>query len=274
MFPVLIVKGLTFGYEPGVPFIKGADLSVEPGAIQAVVGLSGSGKTTLAQLVSGRLEPSSGTIHIQGKLTSFRDLRDNPALGIRVIDSIKCAESRDTVADALQIEGVPTRFGIKDVRELNKRALSLLTQVGMPNMDPAAPICELTAGKRKLIEVASLVSKSTSLLILDDPTACMTEAEALQLYRQLSTIAYAGAGILYFTSRAVEALQVGDCISVLREGALPSNHSPEQVFAAQIVGEMLGREVPISCLPVELDPAAPRLYCALKDLASVAASTG
>ena len=243
LFPVLISKGLSCSYGSTAPAIQGIDLNVEPGVIRAIVGHSGAGKTTLARVLTGVIEQTAGTIHLQGQLTSFRDLKDPASKGIRLLQQVRASTGRTTVAEALRLEGVPTRFGIIDSHERTKRAASLLATFGLSEIDPSDLLCSLSAGKQLLVEAAAVLSRPTALLILDDPTAPLSNGEANLLYKQIGQLRLSGPAVIFLTSRAEEALEVGDSVSVLREGKMISTHSPDQVFVPQIMGEMLGRDI-------------------------------
>jgi len=242
LFPTLIAKGLSCSYKSSAPALVGVDLTVEPGTIHAIVGLSGAGKTTLAKILTGAIETSSGTIHIQGQLTSFRDLKDPVSKGIQVLRQVRASGGRLTVADALRLEGVPSHFGFVDTHEKNRRAAGILSNYGLPDTEPSDLMCSLSAGKQMLIEAAAILSKTSSLLILDDPGAALTNAESQALYDQIGRHRFAGSAIIWLTSRAEEALEVADIVSVLREGRMISTHDPDQVFVPQLRGEMIGRD--------------------------------
>ena len=243
MFPVLITKGLSFAYLNRTPSLIDFNVSIEPGSIHAVVGSSGSGKSTLVSVLTGQLEASAGTIHIQGQLSGLKVLKDPIALGIRTVNRPRVLSGRTTVAEALCLDAIPTRFGLVDTKERNRRAANLLSMYGLAEVQPSDLLCSISAGKQKLIEIASVLHKSCSLLILDDPSAALTHAEAVVLYSHLAKLRFAGVAILFLTTSPEEALEVGDQVSVLREGRLVATHDPDTVFVHQLRGEMEGRDL-------------------------------
>jgi ribose transport system ATP-binding protein len=242
MFPALIAKGLSQGFSASKLSLAEVDITVQPGQIHVVVGQSGAGKTLLADILGGVSKPLSGTMHLQGQLVSLRNEAEAAAKTVRYVKQEWDRQSKMSVAESLQLEGVPRRFGLVDTHALVDRAHGQLSMFGLTDIDPKGRICELSAGKQKLVQIAACLSKVSSLLILDDPTAAMTDAETEVLYEKLSQLQYADTGIVYCTFRAEEALQVGDQISVLREGRLIATHDPTTVFAPQLEGEMLGRD--------------------------------
>ncbi len=244
LFPAIITRDLEFSYRVGRPALSGVSLSIEPGTIHAILGASGTGKSTLRKLLMGQESPSGGTIHVQGKICQRGDLRDPSALGIRSVFSPRVFTGKQTVGDAIGLEEVPTRFGLVLHKERDKRIAGILSKVGLGDLDPNVRFCSLSAGTQKLIEIASICSKSTTLLVLDDPTASLTTAEANVLYENLSSLRSGGIAILYLTSRPEEALDVADVVSVMRDGRLVSTHDPDEIFVAGLEGEMVGREVP------------------------------
>jgi len=250
MFPTLIAKGISFTARGGRNLLEAVDITVDPGQIHVVVGHSGAGKTVLADIFAGVSKPSTGTMHFQGQLTSLRDEDDAATKSIRYAKQNWDGLSKATVADSLQLEGIPRKFGLVDTHVLLDRAHGQLSMFGLADIDPKSRVCELSPGKQKLLQIAAALAKPAGLLILDDPTAALSDAEAHVLYERLSQLQYAETGVLYFTASAEEALAVGDQISVLRDGRLISTHDPDSVFVPQIAGEMIGRDT-------SLDPIRP-----------------
>ena len=244
LFPALIAKGLSQVYANGKVGLSPTDLTVDPGVIHVVVGQSGAGKTTLADLLAGVRHSPSGTIHLQGQLTTLKDEHDALVKGVRYVRQFWDLHNRQSVIDSLDLGPVPRRFGLVDTHALHERAAGHLRMAGLGEVDPKARVCDLPIGKQKLLQLAVCLAKPATLLILDDPTASLTEAESEILFGRLSQLQYAQTGILYLTTSAQEALEVGDQISVLRDGQLLTTHDPHQVFLAQIAGEMVGRDLP------------------------------
>ncbi len=237
LFPALIAKGLS---RP--PGLAAADITVQPGDIHAIVGHSGAGKTTLAEILAGIIQPATGTMHLQGQLTAYQSRANAEAKGVRLIPQTWDIQSQATVVDTLLMDAIPRRFGFIDTHALNDHARAMLQMVGLQDIDPKTRICELPAGKQKLVQVAGVLAKPVSLLILDDPCAALCPAEQEVLFGRLSQFQYTETGIVYCTPSAEEALQVGDEITVLREGRPIATHFPDQVFIAQVAGEMIGRD--------------------------------
>ncbi len=243
MFPSLIAKGISQEFKGTRPVLTGVDLTVHPGQIHAVVGQSGAGKTALADILGGVTKPATGSIHIQGQLTSLKSEQDALAKTIRYVKQGLDRTSRLTVAEALQLEAIPKKFGLVDMKAFHERASGQLSMYGLSDVDPKTRMCELPPGKQKLVQIAATVGKTAALILLDDPSASLAYKEMEALFQRLSQLQYADTGVVYFTSRAEEALQVGDQISVLRDGALIACHDPDSVFAAQLTGEMVGRDL-------------------------------
>lgn len=244
MFPALIARGIsqTASSQGGRTLLEGIDLTVHPGRIHAIVGQSGAGKTVLAEILAGAVRPAGGTIHLQGQLTSLKSEADAASKAVRYVRQAMDYQSKVSVAEALQLDAIPRKFGMIDTHVLLDRARGQLSMAGMSDVDPKCKVCELRPGQQKLLQVATALAKSASLLILDDPAASLKEAETHVLYQRLSQLQYGNTGILYFTSSAEEALQVGDDVSVLRDGRLIVTHDPTTVFTPQIEGEMIGRD--------------------------------
>ena len=173
-------------------------------------------------------------------MTSPKDLRDAAELGIRAIGTPRVINGKETVADALRLEGLPTRFGFVDGKERLRRAKYLLESYGLAGIDPNLPLVEVSAGMQRLIEVVSVFSKTSKLLVLDNPTAPMNQREAEIFDQMLERQKVSGVGMVYLTASPDEALRIGDRITVIRDGSWISTRGPEDAFVSQLNGEMLG----------------------------------
>lgn len=242
LFPVLIAKGICQEYHALKPVLSDIDVTVQPGQIHALVGQSGAGKTALAEILGGAARPTAGTLHVQGQLVAPKTRQEAAGMAIGYIPQEWERDSRPSVAEALQIEPVPRKFGLIDNRALCELARGQLSLYGLNNVDPNDRIGELPFGTQKLIQLAAALAKPACLFVLDDPTAGLTDAETEVVFQRLSQVLAAEAGILYLTGRAEEALRVGEQISVLRDGKLIATHMPDGLLVTQIVGEMNGRD--------------------------------
>lgn len=242
LFPALIAKGISKEFVAGRPALSNVDLTVQPGEIHAVVGHSGAGKSALAEIIAGAGRPTAGTLHLQGQLTSLQDQREAAAKGILYVPQSWDRTSRCSVAESLQLGPAPRRFGFADTHALHERARTVLDSYGLGDLDPSSPYCELPPGKQKLLQIAAVFSKTANLVVLDDPAAALSDSQTAAFVARLAQFQYAEAGVVYCTPRADEALQIGDQVSVLRDGQLIAVHSPDSAFLAQVRGEMLGRD--------------------------------
>lgn len=242
LFPALIAKGIRYTFPDGKQALKPLDLTVEPGAIHVLLGLSGAGKSTLARILDGELHAQEGTLHINGQLTQPRSRQEAERAGIVCVPQAVDVDLHASVYDALNIGPVPRRFGFVDHEAMRKTAAAHLEQWGMGHLDPESQFGDLLPGQQKLLQIAGKLHQIGALLVLDDPCACLTDAEAGFLYQKLSQMKFAQMGIVYVTSSPTEALEVGDYISVMRDGSLLTTHFHEDVFVHQLVGEMVGRD--------------------------------
>ncbi len=242
LFPALIAKGLSFATPSGRVILQPTDLTISPGEIHALVGLSGAGKSVLAKILAGILSSPTGTIHVQGQLKEIHSEADAQKTGIRIVKQEVDLNPRFAVLDVLDLGPVPRRFGFVDTKAHLASAKAHLSMFGLGAVDPNAHVATLTPGQQKLLQLACCLQKSASLLILDDPASSMTEAEAKVLYDRLAQLQYAETGVLYLCDSAQEALEVGDQISVMRDGRLLATHFHEDIFVPQLAGEMVGRD--------------------------------
>lgn len=216
----------------GTQALDGADFSLRPGEVHALVGENGAGKSTLARIASGLLEPDSGAIMVRGKPARFRSHRDAERAGIGLVPQESLLADGLTVAQNLALGREPRRFGIfyDHGRAVYETEL-LLDAYGVANtrgdsggsekgftVDPDALVGDLGPSQRREAEILRAMARGSSVLILDEPTSILSEDEAQRLFSLLRRLKAAGTGVIYISHRAKEILSVADRISVLREG--------------------------------------------------------
>lgn len=203
----------------GVAALRGADLDVEAGEIHALLGPNGSGKSTLIRCLSGAIAPDSGTITIGStRVTSFTP-RAALASGTAVIYQHFSLVPALSVADNVFLGSELLRGGRIDRRRQWEESRRLIGLLGHP-IDPKATVASLSVGERQIVEIAKALRHNPSLLILDEPTAALGEAEARALGRLLRGLRDQGLAILYVTHFVNEVFEIADRVTVLRDGAV------------------------------------------------------
>jgi ribose transport system ATP-binding protein len=214
----LIAKGITKSYG-GVAALRGADLNISDGEIHALLGPNGSGKSTLIRCLSGAIEPDSGTISVAGiEVTSFSP-RTALASGISVIYQQFSLVPPLSVSDNIFLGSELTKGGRIDRPRQRQESRELVGLLGRP-IDPDGVVATLRVGEKQLVEIAKALRHKPSLLILDEPTSALSDVEARALGRLLRSLRDQGLAILYVTHFMNEVFEIGDRVTVLRDGSV------------------------------------------------------
>ncbi|QGY05285.1 sugar ABC transporter ATP-binding protein [Methylobacterium mesophilicum SR1.6/6] len=218
MQPVLEMRGISKTF-PGVRALNDVNLTVEPAEIHALVGENGAGKSTLMKVLSGVYPHGSyeGEITYEGRPGHFRDISDSERLGIVIIHQELALVPYLSIAENIFLGNEPARFGIIDQNRVYARARELMALVGLDE-DPDTLVTHLGVGQQQLVEIAKALSKKVRLLILDEPTASLSETDSEALLRLLRRFRAQGIASILISHKLNEISQVADRITVLRDG--------------------------------------------------------
>lgn len=238
----LVMRGITKRF-PGVLALDQVDFEAERGEVHAVVGQNGAGKSTLMKILGGAYSDYEGEIFIDGKPVTIRSPKDSRAAGIAVIYQELNLVPDLTVAENIFLGREPTKFlGLVDFAHMREEAAKVLAQLD-PTIDPSTKVRELTVGKQQLTEIAKALSQNARILIMDEPTSALTEAETLKLYDIIRQLKEQGTTILYVSHRLREVFTISDRITVLRDGRKVGTVVTAEADPRQVVAMMVGREV-------------------------------
>jgi len=195
------------------------DVSVDfyPGEVHALAGENGAGKSTMMKILSGVIQPDDGELLVHGRRVEFTSVLDARALGIAIIHQELSLAGNMTVADNISLGNEPRRRLFRDRRMTDERARELLARVGA-DFAPGVLVSTLSPGQQQLVEIARALGDEPSFLILDEPTASLSEGEAERLREIVKQLRAAGIGIVYITHRMAEISELADRITVLRDG--------------------------------------------------------
>jgi ribose transport system ATP-binding protein len=212
----LTVRGVEKAFG-GVRALRGVDFRVEPGEIVGLVGGNGAGKSTLMKVCSGIHRPDHGSVEIFGQTPT------NPAsaiaLGVSLVRQELIQATDLDVASNVLLGREPSRFGVVNRRELYRRASQALERVG-GGIDPYSTLAALPPAQRQRVEIARALSLEAKILLLDEPTAALTESDAARLFELLRTLAAQGIGVVYISHRLREVLALTSRIVGLRDGKI------------------------------------------------------
>lgn len=218
MQPVLEMRGISKTF-PGVKALDDVNLTVEPAEILALVGENGAGKSTLMKVLSGVYPHGSyaGCITYEGRPGQFRNISDSERLGIVIIHQELALVPYLSIAENIFLGNEPARFGIIDRGRVSARARELMAMVGLDE-SPDTLVTHLGVGKQQLVEIAKALSKEVKLLILDEPTASLSETDSEALLRLLLRFKAQGIASILISHKLNEIAKVADRITVLRDG--------------------------------------------------------
>ena len=240
--PLLRVRALSKSYGP-VRVLTDVDFDLRPGEVHALVGENGAGKSTLSKIIAGLVRPGGGELTLDGVPYDPRTKKDAELRGVRIVLQELNLIPSLTVAESIFLNRLPHRFGWIDFRRLNTAAREILREVGLGELDPATSVRSLGVGQQQLVEIATGLSRHCRVLILDEPTAALTDPEIERLFGQVARLKAAGTAILYISHRMEEIRRLADRISVLRDGRLIATRSVLEISLDEIVRLMVGRDL-------------------------------
>lgn len=229
---------------PGVRALDGVSFSVERGEIHALCGENGAGKTTLIRILAGVWTHGSyaGEIRLDGVPVSFHSIRDAERAGIAVIHQEIALVPEMSVAENLFLGREPLRRCLIDRKRIEEASRRQLVALGL-DANPRTPVRELGVGARQLVEIAKALIRNARLLILDEPTAALTESETRTLLDLLRHLRSQGTTILYISHKLDEVFALADRVTVLRDGKSVGTWRLDEVTRQELIRHMVGREL-------------------------------
>jgi ribose transport system ATP-binding protein len=226
---------------PGVQALDGVDFTLLPGEVHVLLGENGAGKSTLIKMLSGAHRPDSGRILMDGSPVRIHGAQDAARLGIAAIHQEFHLVPDMTVAENVFLGRQPRRFGLLDRGRMEADAAALLARVGV-DVSPRTRLRRLGVAQLQMVEIAKALSLQARVLIMDEPTAVLTTGEVERLFRIVRRLRADGVGVVFITHKLEEVAQLGDRVTVLRDG-----RSVTQVAADngrdELVRLMVGRSI-------------------------------
>jgi ribose transport system ATP-binding protein len=237
-----MMKGISKSFG-AVRVLDGVDFTVAGGEIHALVGENGAGKSTLMKILSGAYTPDGGSILIDGKPVSIRSTGEAEAAGIAIIHQELNMIPQLTVIDNLFLGREPSVFGVIQRARMRGEAQSSLSKVGAGQIDMNRTAESLSIGRQQLVEIAKALSLDARVLIMDEPTASLTEREIDTLFAIMKDLKSRGVGIVYVSHRMEEIFKICDKVSVLRDGHFVGERAVAETGFEEVVKMMVGREL-------------------------------
>ncbi len=241
--PLMGMRDITKTF-PGVRALDGVSFDLHAGELHALVGENGAGKSTLMKILGGVYPHGSygGEVLIDGEARRFQSVRDAEHAGVAVIFQELSLVKDLSIGENIFLGREPQRFGIIRREELYSRAQKLLDEVQLP-LDPRTPVGQLGIGQQQLVEIAKALSQEARILVLDEPTAALTDAEVETLFRILQTLRRRGVGMIYISHKLDEVFRMSDRITVLRDGRTVGTKQASELDESRVIALMVGREV-------------------------------
>jgi ribose transport system ATP-binding protein len=239
---LLHMQGITKIF-PGVVALEDVDFDLKGGEVHVLLGENGAGKSTLMKVLAGAYKPDKGKIFIDGKEVEIQNPKQAQSLGIGIIYQEFNLVPYLTVAENVFIDDFPrNRFGIINRKKMHAGAHEILRGMNM-NVDTAKLITEISTAQQQMVEVAKAMKYKSKILIMDEPTASLSEREIEQLFATIRDLKSKGIGIIYISHRMQELWEIGDRVSVLRDGHYVGTRELKDVNPADLVALMVGREI-------------------------------
>jgi len=248
--PVLALRGVSKSF-PGVRALTDVSFDVHPGEVHALLGENGAGKSTLIKIVSGVYPPDAGEIAVEGKLVRFLSPREAQSQGIATIYQEFSLYPELSVAENIFAGHMPRTLGgfALDWRRAAKEAAAVLESLDAGDLDVNARVGTLSVGNRQRVEIAKALSRRARILILDEPTAVLTQHDADRLFAIIRRLAAQKVAVIYISHRLVEIFALANRVTVLRDGNLVAIKPVSETKESELIRLMVGRaleEEPVS----------------------------
>jgi rhamnose transport system ATP-binding protein len=240
--PLLQLTNITKSFL-AVLALKGVSFSLSPGEVHAVLGENGAGKSTLIKVVTGAHQPDSGEIEIGGQRVDRLTPTTAHRLGIACIYQQPALFAELSVAEniALALEP-PNALRRVKWKERGERARTLLRRIGA-SIDPDIEVRRLSMPEQQLVEIAKALGAGARIILMDEPTASLTEKEVQLLQGVIRELRSQGAGVIYISHRLEEIFQIADRVTVLRDGESVGTRPVQEIDHAALIKLMIGREI-------------------------------
>jgi rhamnose transport system ATP-binding protein len=243
MQPVLELQDISKSF-PGVHALKGVRFDIGAGEVHALLGENGAGKSTLIKIVSGVHEPDSGSIRIDGRDVSFASPLEAQRAGIATIYQELLLFPELTVAENIFLGHAPrTRFGGVDWGAMRRQARELLDSLDIRDLDVGKVVGTLSVGNRQRVEIAKALSQQARILIMDEPTAALSEHDAERLFDIVRLLRQRNVGIIYISHRLEEVFRLADRVTVFRDGEYVATKTVADTNRDDLIQMMVGRRI-------------------------------
>jgi ribose transport system ATP-binding protein len=238
--PILEMRSIAKRYG-SVTALAGVDFTLRRGEVMALLGENGAGKSTLVKILAGLERPDSGTIEIDGQAIRFRSPHQSLHAGVAYVTQELSIISALSVAENICLGG--NTSPIWTAGQLAQRVRPYLDLVGLGDIDPSMPAGHLSVAQRQLVEIARLLSRNARILILDEPTAALSDVEIEKVMTVVRSLAREGRSIIYVTHRLGEVFELADRVTIFRNGASFDPVDVKSLNIDELIEHLLGRRL-------------------------------
>lgn len=239
----LVLAGISKSF-PGVKALDNVSIDLFPGEIHALCGENGAGKSTLMNILSGNLPPDDGEIFLHGEKIALSTPLIAQKQKIAIVHQEKSLVGNLSIAENIFAENYPVfAGGMIDFQKLYSQTSALLEKLRVPFLNPRTKVESLSSTRQQIVEIAKALSKNPQILILDEPTAAMTEDETQTLFDILREQRQNGTSIIYISHRLAEIFEIADRVSILRDGKHQGTFPVAEMNVQAIIRLMVGRDL-------------------------------
>lgn len=230
---------------PGVKALSDVSFALEAGEVHAVCGENGAGKSTLMNILAGNLQPDSGgQIFIENKVVKIKDFNHAREMGVAIVYQERSLVEMLSIAENIFANRHPkTKWGWIDYPLLYANTQALLEKLHLTHLSPKTRVEMLSPAERQMVEIAKALSQNPRILILDEPTASISEQEINTLFATIRTLKKQGIVVIYISHRMSEIFEIADRVTVLKDGKYQVTLSISETNSAQLIKSMVGRDL-------------------------------
>lgn len=241
MSPLLEMRGITKRF-PGVTALDAVDFELEKGEVHVLLGENGAGKSTLIKMLSGAYQPDEGEILLDGEKMEINSAMDAQKLGISTIYQEFNLVPQLTVAENIFLGRQPRRLGFVDRWKMKKDTQDLLDRIKV-RVNPDDRVEDLGVARRQMVEIAKALSLDARILIMDEPTASLSGQEVDRLFEIIQGLKEDEVGVIFISHHLEEVIEIGDRVTVLRDGEYVDRVPAGNTERAEFVRLMVGRDI-------------------------------
>ena len=227
---------------PGIKANDDVTLQLRRGEIHALLGENGAGKSTLMKCLFGIYNKDEGHIYLQGREIDFKSSKEALDNGVAMVHQELNQALKRSVMDNLWLGRYPTKLGLVDEKKMFKDTMAVFQELGI-DVDPHQIMGSMPVSQRQMVEIAKAVSYNAKIIVFDEPTSSLTEAEVEHLFRIINMLKERGCGIIYISHKMDEILRISDEVTIMRDGQWVATRHAKDLTMEEIIKLMVGREL-------------------------------